>query len=166
MDEATYFKMISDKTASLFSAACEMGTLTTTDSSEHRKSLSIYGENLGIAFQLKDDLFDFTGKKKRLGKPVGRDVKENLMTLPVIHSLSNGRLRESRKLVVALRKKNGARNFGEVVDFIREKGGLDYTTKMLLFHSQKALDAIEGIDESIYKEALINFVQFNIDRSN
>ena len=166
MDEATYFKMISDKTASLFSAACEMGALTTTDSAEHRKSLADYGENLGIAFQLKDDLFDFTGKKKHTGKPVGRDVKENLMTLPVIHSLSNGRLRESRKFVVALRKRNGARNFEEVVDFVREKGGLEYTKERLLFHNQKALDAIEGIKESIYKEALVNFVQFNIDRSN
>jgi len=69
LDEATYFRMISDKTASLFSAACEMGALTGTESAEKRKSLSLYGEHLGIAFQLKDDLFDFTGKKSIIGKP-------------------------------------------------------------------------------------------------
>jgi len=166
LDEDTYFRMISDKTASLFSAACEMGALTVTDSIDKRKALSLYGEHLGIAFQLKDDLFDFTGKKANTGKPVGRDVKENLLTLPVIHSLSNGSKRSGKKIIKTLRNKNGKSDFQKAVNFVKEGGGLEYTEQKLKLHSQKAIDSLSNLEDSEIKEALIEFVQFNIDRSS
>jgi len=165
MDEDTYFRMISDKTASLFSAACEMGALSTIDSIEKRNALSLYGEHLGIAFQLKDDLFDFIGKKANTGKPVGRDVKENLITLPVIHSLSNGSKRSGRNIVKTLRNKNGKSDFQKAVIFVKEGGGLEYTEQKLKLHSQKAVDSLSDLEDSEIKEALIKFVRFNIDRT-
>jgi len=165
LDEATYFRMISDKTASLFSAACEMGALTGTESAEKRKSLSLYGEHLGIAFQLKDDLFDFTGKKSIIGKPAGRDVKENLITLPVIYSLTNDSKRSARKIIKNLRNKNGKSDFQMAVNYVKERGGLEYTLDKLNFHSQKAIDSLSDLEESEFKEALIKFVRFNIDRT-
>lgn len=165
LDEATYFRMISDKTASLFSAACEMGALTGTESADKRKSLSLYGEHLGIAFQLKDDLFDFTGKKSYTGKPVGRDVKENMITLPVIYSLTNDSKRSARKIIKNLRNKNGKSDFQMAVNYVKERGGLEYTLDKLNFHSQKAIDCLSDLEESETKEALIKFVRFNIDRT-
>ena len=165
LDEETYFRMISDKTASLFSAACEMGALTSTESTDRRKSLSLFGEHLGIAFQLKDDLFDFTGKKANTGKPVGRDVKENLITLPVIHSLANDSKRSARKIIKNLRNKNGKSDFQMAVNYVKERGGLEYTEHKLNFHSQKAIEFLSDIEESDTKEALIKFVRFNIDRT-
>ena len=165
LDEETYFRMISDKTASLFSAACEMGALTSTESEDKRKSVSLYGEHLGIAFQLKDDLFDFTGKRANTGKPVGRDVKENLITLPVIHSLANDSMRSAKKIIKNLRNKNGKSDFQMAVDYVKERGGLEYTEEKLNFHSQKAIDSLSDIEDSDMKDALIKFVRFNIDRT-
>ena len=164
MDEDTYFKMISDKTASLFSASCEMGTLTTTNSPEHREAMALYGEHLGIAFQLKDDLFDFSEKKIFTGKPVGGDVKENLMTLPVIHSLSS-RNRRAGKIVKILRSKRGKREYKDLVNFVKDNGGLAYTEEKLLYHSKQAVDSLTILDAEFDKEALIDFVQFNLERT-
>lgn len=165
LDEETYFRMISDKTASLFSAASEMGALTTTDSVDKRKALSLYGEHLGIAFQLKDDLFDYVGKKANTGKPVGRDVKENLITLPVIHSLGKDSKRSARKIIKNLRNKNGKSDFQMAVNYVKEHGGLEYTEQKLNFHSQKAIDSLSELEDSDSKDALIKFVRFNIDRT-
>ena len=164
MDEDTYFKMISDKTASLFSASCEMGTLTTTNSPEHREAMALYGEHLGIAFQLKDDLFDFSEKKIFTGKPVGGDVKENLMTLPVIHSLSS-RNRRAGKIVKILRSKRGKREYKDLVNFVKDNGGLAYTEEKLLYHSRQAAHSLTILGAEFDKDALINFVQFNLERT-
>ncbi len=164
MDEETYFKMISDKTASLFSASCEMGTLTTTNSLEYREAMALYGEHLGIAFQLKDDLFDFSEKKIFTGKPVGGDVKENLMTLPVIHSLSN-RNRKAGKMVKILRSKRGKKEYKDLVNFVKDNGGLAYTEEKLLYHSKQAVDSLTILDAEFDKDALIDFVQFNLERT-
>jgi len=164
MDEETYFKMISDKTASLFSASCEMGTLTTTNSVEHREAMALYGEHLGIAFQLKDDLFDFTEKKLFTGKPVGGDVKENLMTLPIIHSLSN-RSRKIGKMVKKLRSKRSKSEYKDILKFVKDNGGIAYTEEKLLYHSQQAIDSLSALNGDLDKDALINFVQFNIERT-
>ena len=128
MDEETYFRMISDKTASLISASCEIGALTTSDSAEEINALKDYGENLGIAFQIKDDLFDYSGSRKSLGKPVGRDVKDNLMTLPVIYALSMGNKREARGMVKALRSKKGKSKYKEVAEFVGRLGAVGIPT--------------------------------------
>ena len=164
MDEETYFKMISDKTASLFSASCEMGALTTTKSLNYRRAMAQYGEHLGIAFQLKDDLFDFAEKKIFAGKPVGGDVKENLMTLPVIYSLSN-RSRRASSMVRVLKKKRNKDEYRKILNFVEDNGGLVYTEEKLLYHSQKAVDSLSVFDDTFEKDSLINFVQYNIERT-
>ena len=164
MDEETYFKMISDKTASLFSASCEMGTLTTTKSVKHKEAMAQYGEHLGIAFQLKDDLFDFTEKTIFTGKPVGGDVKENLMTLPVIHSLSS-RSRRTGNIVKKLRSKRSKTEYKDILKFVKDNGGVAYTEEKLLYHSQQAIDSLSTLNGDFNKDALINFVQFNIERT-
>ncbi|MGH2574309.1 MAG: polyprenyl synthetase family protein, partial [Ignavibacteria bacterium] len=89
VDEETYFKIISDKTASLITACCELGASSSTGNKEIIKLLSDFGENIGIAFQLRDDVLDYVGKKKIMGKSSGSDLKEKKFTLPLIHALNN-----------------------------------------------------------------------------
>ena len=88
MNESLYFTMISDKTASLFSASAEIGAITASATKEEQMALKMFGEKLGIAFQIKDDLFDIIGNQDGLGKPTGFDVKRNMLTLPFIHFFS------------------------------------------------------------------------------
>ena len=89
MTKNVYYDMISQKTASLIAASCELGAITTTKANEDRKATFKYGENLGMAFQIKDDLFDLLGSENQTGKDSGGDVKKNMMTLPLIYSIEN-----------------------------------------------------------------------------
>ena len=108
MPKNVYYDMINQKTASLIAASCELGAITTTKVNTDRKSTFDYGENLGMAFQIKDDLFDFLGSENQTGKDPGGDVKKNMLTLPLIYSIENtsraGRIR--LKSLVRKKKKN------------------------------------------------------------
>ena len=165
MPKEVYYDMINQKTASLISASCELGAITTTNDKSDRKSTFEYGNNLGMAFQIKDDLFDFLGSENETGKESGGDVKKNMITLPLIYCLENATRSEKKKLktLVRLKKKTNS-NLREINDLISELGGFDYSKNMLQEFSDKAVAAIDGYDDSETKNSLIKLVEFNISR--
>ncbi len=166
MNEEIYYDMIRDKTASLISAACELGGITVTENREKIQALSEYGENLGMAFQIKDDLFEFEGTKSSiLGKPVGRDVKENIITLPILHTIKNLPEKESKKMLQTMRRGPKNKQVKEIVQKVANNGGLRYTKEKLTEFSEQAVAALDIFPNSEYKQALIDFTTFNIIRN-
>ena len=164
-DESIYYRIISDKTASLISSCCEIGAISATDNPEFHEAMVNYGELIGMAFQIKDDIFDFAGNSSLLGKPVGNDLKEKKLTLPIIYSLKNASKKEAREIIRlikngGLRKKELARIFA----FAKEFGGLDYAMNQARDFSARAVQALTPFDDSVAKEALINFANFVIER--
>jgi len=157
--EETYFKVISDKTASLIKTCCKLGAMSTTDDEDKIKRLSEFGENLGIAFQLQDDLLDYTGRKKLLGKSPGNDVKEKKFTLPLIISLQNAPKGQSKDIINLVKDKPG-KAFEKVYAFVKEYGGLDYTKDKIKEYSGAALQSICVFPESETKSSLKVLVNF------
>ena len=153
------------KTAALIAASCELGAITTTKVSTDRKSTFDYGENLGMAFQIKDDLFDFLGSENQTGKDHGGDVKKNMLTLPLIYSIENAsRTGRNRIKSLVRKKKKSAKILKEINDIIYDSGGFDYAKKKLDEFSDKATDSISSYAESEIKKSLINLVIFNKER--
>ena len=165
MPKNVYYDMINQKTASLIAASCELGAITTTKVSTDRKSTFDYGENLGMAFQIKDDLFDFLGSENQTGKDHGGDVKKNMLTLPLIYSIENvSRTGRNRIKSLVRKKKKSAKILKEINDIIYDSGGFDYAKKKLDEFSDKATDSISSYAESEIKKSLINLVIFNKER--
>jgi len=165
MPKNVYYDMINQKTASLIAASCELGAITTTKVSTDRKSTFDYGENLGMAFQIKDDLFDFLGSENQTGKDHGGDVKKNMLTLPLIYSIENAsRTGRNRIKSLVRKKKKSVKILKEINDIIYDSGGFDYAKKKLDEFSDKATDSISSYAESEIKKSLINLVIFNKER--
>ena len=165
MPKEVYYDMINQKTASLIAASCELGAITTTNDKSDRKSTFEYGNNLGMAFQIKDDLFDFLGSENETGKDSGGDVKKNMITLPLIFCLENATRSEKKKLKTLVgSKKKSKSNLREINDLIAELGGFDYSKNKLQEFSDKAVAAIDDYDDSETKNSLIKLVEFNVSR--
>ena len=165
MSKDFYYEMINQKTASLIAASCELGAITTTNDKVDRKATFLYGDNLGMAFQIKDDLFDFLGSESQTGKDTGGDVKKNMITLPLIFSLENSTKAQSKKLKSLVRsKKKTKANLKDINDMISESGGFKYANDKLNEFSEKAIDAIQRYEESEIKKSLTKLVTFNINR--
>lgn len=161
--EKTYFDIIRMKTASLIAACCAVGAATTTDDQEQIEKMRHFGEKIGIAFQIKDDLFDY-GEDK-IGKPTGIDIKERKLTLPIIHALSQVSSGEQKRIKQMIRQKGDQKKaVREIVDFVYANGGIDYAKKRMFTYQQEAFDLLEDIPESAHKEALINLVKFTTER--
>ena len=166
IDEETYFRVISDKTASLLETCCEIGALSATDNPEYHEAMKQFGQSIGMAFQIRDDILDYEGTLKMMGKPVGGDIKEKKITLPLIYSLNQVSKKEAahiRKLI-----KNGSKNndVKEVIKFVRENGGIDYALETAKSYSNKAKEALKILPDSQSKVALEALVDFVIDRKN
>ena len=157
--EETYFKVISDKTASLIKTCCVLGALSTTKDKININRLGRYGENIGIAFQLRDDLLDYTGRKKLLGKSTGNDLKEKKFTLPLIVSLQNAPKKKSSE-IMKLIKGDSIKKFESVYDFVNEYGGIDYTIDKVLYYSKNAKNAISKFTQSEEKTSLFKLIDF------
>jgi octaprenyl-diphosphate synthase len=162
MTEDVYFDMISQKTASLIATSCELGAITTSKTDQDRKATYNYGQNLGMAFQIKDDLFDLLGKESDTGKNSGGDVKRNLMTLPLIFSYSHMTKSENRQLKKLMgTKKKTRRILTDIRGMIDDSGGFEYARKKLDDFSNNALDAISFYPDSPVKQSLSDLVAFN-----
>jgi octaprenyl-diphosphate synthase len=166
VNEETYFKIISDKTASLITACCEIGAASTTGNKNNIKQLSEFGENVGIAFQLRDDVLDYIGKKKIMGKSSGSDLKEKKFTLPLIHALKNSSKKESKEIIDLVKNGSYSKSKNIVFDFIKEYKGIDYTAEKTQEFCGIAKSKIDSFKPSETKETLINFVDFIADRTN
>ena len=165
IDEETYIQIVSDKTGALIAAACELGAITTTESMEDRKALSEFGENIGIAFQIKDDLFDFEGVQTIIGKTKGRDLKEQKITLPLIHAFTKAPRSETKRVLKMIKNDVSSSDVKNIIAFTESHGGLDYAKKRLKDYSDKAIQNLSHFKDSPAKEGLKNFVQFNMERN-
>lgn len=162
--EEVYFDMIADKTAALFSACCELAAITSGADREARDCLRQYGEKLGLAFQIRDDVLDFEGRKSLLGKPTLGDVKERKITLPLIHALRvsrNGEGKQIRKLIER-GLKNNARD--QVLDFLKRYQGIEYATAAANRLRDEALASLSSFPDSPGRRALEGFARFAVER--
>ncbi len=165
MTVEVYFEMIGQKTASLIATSCELGAITTTKKDNDRAATHTFGQNLGLAFQIKDDLFDLLGSESDTGKNSGGDVKQNMVTLPLIFSKANMSRLEYRELKKLLRTKKKNRSIiKKISDMVEETGGIDYAKKKLDEFSELAVNAINVYPESEVKTSLIDLVAFNASR--
>ncbi len=166
IDEETYLKIISDKTASLLSTCCELGAASATDDRRMWERMKVFGENVGMAFQIRDDLLDYTGRKSIIGKPTGLDTKEKKLTLPLIHSFSKAPRRERKEIVHMI--KNNARRDGsmKILEFVEKYGGIDYAIGKAEHYCKRAREELHPFPDSPSKEALLKFIDFVMQRSN
>lgn len=166
INEDVYNRIIYLKTATLFSTTCELGALTTTSDSTRVKALSQYGKNLGMAFQIKDDLFDILGNESDTGKDLGADVKKNMKTLPLIHAVSDMDRRERADINSLLKKKRkSGKDLRMIQDRIRQKGGFQYAEDKVENYSGLAAEALSQFDDSPAKVSLLELVEFNKNRT-
>ncbi|MBI9072852.1 MAG: polyprenyl synthetase family protein [Melioribacteraceae bacterium] len=163
IDEETYFRIVSDKTASLLSTCCEIGALSASDNEEYHKALKDYGENLGIAFQIRDDILDLIGTAL-FGKSIGGDIKEKKLTLPLISALKNVSKDEADKILKLIKKADKKDNLNKIIEFIKENGGIEYATEKAKEYASKAKDSLNVFDDSESKQALQDLVDFVLDR--
>lgn len=163
--EETYFKVISDKTASLIKTCCKLGALSTSKDQAEVEMLAQFGENIGIAFQLRDDILDYTGRKKLLGKSTGNDLKEKKFTLPLIISLEKAPRKRSNE-IMKLIKSDRTKKFDEVYEFVLEFGGVDYAGQKMKEYSGIAKKSLENFRQSSVKDALFEFADFVGTREN
>ncbi len=163
--EDIYYEIIRQKTASLIASCCGVGASSSGADEATIKKMTLFGEKIGMAFQLKDDLFDYG--ELEIGKPVGIDIKEKKMTLPLIHALSKSGWLEKRRIISIIKNDSDKpKKVKEVISYVKDSGGIEYAIgKMQHFHKE-ALDLIKDFPESPYKKSLIELVQFTIDRTN
>ncbi|MFK5880358.1 MAG: polyprenyl synthetase family protein [Flavobacteriaceae bacterium] len=161
--EDIYFDIIRQKTATLIAACCGIGAASVGGSEDEVEKMRKFGELIGIAFQIKDDLFDYTDDK--IGKPTGIDIKEQKMTLPLIFALNNCDAKEHKWLINSVKKHNkDKKRVKEVIAFVKEKGGIEYTTSKMEAYQQQALEILNTYPDSEYKNSLKLMVNYVIER--
>ena len=166
MSEETYFKMVQDKTASLISTCCELGVITTSKDNTHQKAAKDYGEKLGVAFQIKDDLFDILGASQDTGKDAHKDVTKNMITLPIIHTLSSAlSWAERRQIKKTLSNGSRTSDIARLKNIVSDHGGFDYAKKKLQEFSDQAVGALAPFPDSPYKRSMIELCLYNVQRT-
>ncbi len=162
--EEEYLRMISDKTAALLSACCLLGAMTVSDKEEDHQRLQQFGENIGIAFQIKDDLLDYQGDRIILGKAVGADLKEKKITLPLILAFKESPIREKKKILGLIKKGVTDKEIKTVYDFVNSYGGLKAAHEYINNYAEKARENISIFGENPAKTNALNFVDYIINR--
>ena len=163
IDEETYFRIISDKTASLLSACTSCGARSANADDTTRQVMADFGQELGMAFQIRDDLFDYGVAD--VGKPLGIDLQEKKMTLPLIYSLEQAESKERRKIMSRVRKDNkSAEDIAFISGFVAEKGGLEYARQKMMSFADSALNLLDNIPPSPARDSLANLVTFTVNR--
>ncbi len=165
ISEEIYFEIIQKKTASLIAACCAAGAYSVSGSSVDEEKMYQFGAKVGMAFQIKDDLFDL-GEGTDIGKPMGIDIKEKKMTLPLIHALSKSGWREKRSIVNIVRKFNGSEEkVDEVISFIRRNGGIEYAKGVMEKFRDEALSMLSSLPVGDARNSLEDLVCYTIERS-
>ncbi|MCW9706728.1 polyprenyl synthetase family protein [Fodinibius salsisoli] len=163
MDEDYYFKVISEKTASLIAACCECGAISTTDDPAQHQKMHDIGMWTGIAFQIRDDLFDYG--KGDIGKPKRNDIRERKVTLPFIKALENASMMEKIRIRHLMRKrKKKQADVDKIVSFVHEKGGMDYAREIMDDYASKALSKLSTLPESKARQSFEDLIEFIIRR--
>ena len=161
--EEDYFSIIRNKTASLVASACAAGAYSASLNEDMTEKLRLYGENTGIAFQIKDDLFDYGSED--VGKPTGNDIREKKLTLPLIYTLRTVSAETRRKLIYIIKNKNKDKSSVQlVIDEVKKAGGIQYAEEMMASYKKAALDVLENFPASETRDALSALVTFTIER--
>lgn len=164
ISEEIYFNIIRQKTASLIASCCAAGAQSVKADSVTIEKMRMFGELTGIAFQLKDDLFDYGSGD--IGKPTGIDIKEQKMTLPLIYALSKASFMVKRKLInIVKNNNNDPDKVKYVIDYVLTSGGIEYTHQIMLDYRQRALDILHQFDDSEAKKSLQQLVMYTTDRT-
>jgi octaprenyl-diphosphate synthase len=163
--EDIYFEIIRQKTASLISAACLSGASTTTSNADDLNKIRILGEKIGIAFQIKDDLFDFGNAV--IGKPIGIDIKEKKMTLPLIYALSKCDNRKKKEIINIISNNNNTQeSIDKVIQFVRDSGGLEYASSKMDAYKSEAFDILNQFENKEIVDIFSELIEFVTDREN
>jgi octaprenyl-diphosphate synthase len=165
IDEATYFKIISDKTASLISTCCEIGAISAGCSEDVRQALRNYGEFVGQAFQIRDDVLDYTSRSAILGKPVGNDIAEQKITLPLIYACAAAPSSEASSIIKVVKgRKPRAREIEIVMSFVQRYKGVEAAQDKARELQSQAIRLLQPLAETQYKSALVDFAKFVVER--
>ncbi len=163
LNEGIYFEIIRNKTASLLSSACAIGAYSTSGNEEITSKMKLFGEKVGIAFQIKDDLFDYG--KEDIGKPTGNDIKEKKLTLPLIYTLNNVPAVARRELIYIIKNENkNPRKVKFVIDTVTDVGGIKYASAKMNTYRDEALEILYSFPDSPARKALEDLVRFTTDR--
>ena len=163
LKEDIYFEIIRNKTASLLSSACAVGAWTTCKDKVICDKMKSFGEKVGIAFQIKDDLFDYG--KADIGKPTGNDIKEKKLTLPLIYTLNRVSATQKRKLIYIIKNENkDTKKVREVIDIVVSEGGISYAAEKMNQYKNEALTILHEFPDNEVRNALEELVKFTTDR--
>lgn len=163
--EKEYFQLIKDKTASLISACCEIGAMTTLASPAQREALKNFGLNLGIAFQIKDDLLDYESHVGILGKPVGHDLKDRKITLPLLYAFENSEHSEKKQVIRMLKNGVKHREVNQIIEFIVQRNGIKKAQEKAIFYKNLALQELDKLPATEAREVLTELAEFVVQRS-
>lgn len=165
INEEVYYEIIRQKTASLIASCCAVGASSSGASKDTVEKMRAFGEMIGMAFQIKDDLFDYG--EMEIGKPLGIDIREKKMTLPLIYALSQSAWLEKRKIISIVKNESEKpKKVKEVIAYVKQSGGIQYAVEKMNDYHRKAMDILESLPESVYRKSLKDLVQFTIDRTN
>lgn len=164
LEEKTYLQIISDKTASLLSTCCEIGAHSSNTDNRIVGAMRNYGENLGMAFQIRDDVLDYIGRMSITGKPTGLDIKEKKLSLPLIHAIRQAPKSEARHIVRLIKSGARSKEIRSVIDFVQTYGGIDYAMQRAREFGEYARTALTPLPPSDAKNSLAAFIDFVIER--
>ncbi len=164
LKESIYYEIINGKTASLLASACAAGASTTFTDPEKVEQMRLFGEKVGMAFQIKDDLFDYGSMD--IGKPTGNDIKEKKLTLPLIYTLNNCSADLKRKIIYIVKNENTEKEKVKfVIDAVTETGGIQYATEKMFAFRDEALTILHGFPQTPVRDALEELVRYTTDRT-
>ncbi len=163
LSEEVYFDIITNKTASLLSSACAAGAWSTTNDHHQTEQMKLFGEKAGIAFQIKDDLFDYGSES--IGKPTGNDIKEKKLTLPLIYTLNTVSKEKKRELIYILKNENRHKKYvQQVIEEVIKTGGIAYATEKMNRYRDEAIAILHQFPENEIRNGLESLVRFTTDR--
>jgi octaprenyl-diphosphate synthase len=162
-DEEIYYEIIRNKTASLLASACGAGAWSTTQNDEITQKMMLFGEKAGMAFQIKDDLFDYGNQD--VGKPTGNDIKEKKLTLPLIYTLQQLDSKERKQVIYIIKNENRIKSkVNWLINKVIETGGIEYARKQMMAFRNEALDILSSLPQNDANRALEGLVKYTTDR--
>ena len=164
LKEDVYYEIIKGKTASLLSSSCAAGASSTFTDDDKIEQLKLFGEKVGMAFQIKDDLFDYGTAD--IGKPTGNDIREKKLTLPIIYALNNCDAATKRKIIYIVKNENTDKEKVQyVIEEVKKAGGIDYATEKMFLFRDEALEILHQFEKNDVRDALEELVRYTTDRT-
>jgi octaprenyl-diphosphate synthase len=163
LKESVYFEIITNKTASLLASSCAAGAFSASQNKEVAEKMRQFGEWVGIAFQIKDDLFDYGNED--IGKPTGNDIKEKKLTLPLIYALDNCSAQQKKELIYIIKNENRRKEkVNQVIEVVKKSGGISYSQQKMEEYRDKALRLLYEFDDTDVRQTLEELVRYTTDR--